>query len=230
MFLLLSLFLLFATHIDARNNDDATISFTGTLVISPGNPPEYRPYSNIPVTLNAGEYNALSNSTGGFTFHNVKPGVYNMEVLDTLHHFPQIRMKYNATAADPVTCNLYPYAGAPQREEFKCSPTFQLPALAAYAYFEKRPPFSIMGLFRNPMLLMMLFSGGMMYMMPKMMEGMDDEQKEAMQKQMAMQSDPQAMLAELFGGGGDDEPVGGSKKSIGGGGGGGGGGGAKKRR
>ena len=123
-----------------------------------------------------------------------------------------------------------PIISTPFPSQFKCSPTFQLPALAAYAYFEKRPPFSIMGLFRNPMLLMMLFSGGMMYMMPKMMEGMDDEQKEAMQKQMAMQSDPQAMLAELFGGGGDDEPVGGSKKSIGGGGGGGGGGGAKKRR
>ena len=69
-----------------------------------------------------------------------------------------------------------------------------------------------------------------MYMMPKMMDGMDDEQKEAMQKQMAMQSDPQAMLAELFGGGGDDDEAekSNSKKSIGGGGGAGGGG--KKRR
>ena len=61
-----------------------------------------------------------------------------------------------------------------------------------------------MGMFRNPMLIMMIFSAGLMYMMPKMMEGLDDEQKAQMQKQMAMQSDPQAMLSELFGGGGGD--------------------------
>ncbi|GMI08445.1 hypothetical protein TrRE_jg6032 [Triparma retinervis] len=119
LLLIIATLLSIISPINARRDIDDTISFTGSLVISPGNPPEYRPYTNIHVTLNAGEYNALSNSTGGFTFYNVKPGVYNMEVLDTLHHFPQIRMKYNATADEPVTCNLYPYAGAPQREEVR---------------------------------------------------------------------------------------------------------------
>jgi hypothetical protein len=32
--------------------------------------------------------------------------------------------------------------------------------------------------------------GGMMFMMPKMMEGLDPEQKEQMQRQMEMQQDP----------------------------------------
>lgn len=36
---------------------------------------------------------------------------------------------------------------------------------------------------------------------PKMMEGLDDEQKEDMRKQMEMQQDPTKMLSQLFGGG-----------------------------
>ena len=47
-----------------------------------------------------------------------------------------------------------------------------------------------MSIFKNPMLLMMIVSVGGMVMMPKMMEGLDPEQKEQMQRQMAMQQDP----------------------------------------
>ena len=74
-----------------------------------------------------------------------------------------------------------------------------------------------MGLFKNPMLLMMLFSGGMMWYMPKMMEGMDPEQKAQLEKQMAMQSDPQAMLADLFGGGDDKDAAPKKAKAVTGG-------------
>jgi len=48
------------------------------------------------------------------------------------------------------------------------------------------------------MLLMMLVSVGGMVMMPKMMEGLDPEQKEQMQKQMAMQQDPSKMLTQMI--------------------------------
>jgi hypothetical protein len=40
------------------------------------------------------------------------------------------------------------------------------------------------------MLLMMIVMGGMMFLMPKMMENLDPEQKEQMQRQMEMQQDP----------------------------------------
>ena len=52
------------------------------------------------------------------------------------------------------------------------------------------------------MLLMMLVMGGMMVLMPKMMEGLDPEQKEQMQKQMELQQDPtkvrEKVLSSLF--------------------------------
>lgn len=47
-----------------------------------------------------------------------------------------------------------------------------------------------MSIFKNPMVLMMIVSAGILVVMPKMMEGLDPEQKEQMQKQMAMQQDP----------------------------------------
>jgi len=53
-----------------------------------------------------------------------------------------------------------------------------------------------------------------MYYMPKMMEGLEPEERERMQKQMEMQQNPSKMLGELFGGalgGGEEESP--SKKS-----------------
>lgn len=41
-------------------------------------------------------------------------------------------------------------------------------------------------------------------MMPKMMEGLDPEEREQMKKQMEMQQDPSKMLGSLFGLGDED--------------------------
>ena len=46
---------------------------------------------------------------------------------------------------------------------------------------------------------MMGFTVGMMFLMPKLMEGMDDEERARVQKQMEMQKDPTKMLGELWG-------------------------------
>lgn len=61
---------------------------------------------------------------------------------------------------------------------------------------------------------MMLFSGVMMYVMPKMMEGLDPEEKAAMRKQMENQKDPTKMLSQMWGDmtGKQEEESGKSKK------------------
>ena len=59
-----------------------------------------------------------------------------------------------------------------------------------------------MSILKNPMVLMMIMGVGGMYMMPKMMDGLDPEQKELMQKQMAMQQDPSKVSRCEEGGGG----------------------------
>ena len=88
---------------------------------------------------------------------------------------------------DSPKCIEYVYPGAPKQA---IPHPLELTAHASYEYYEPRQGFSILSILKNPMLLMMIVSVGMMVLMPKMMEGLDPEQKEQMQKQMAMQQDP----------------------------------------
>ena len=88
---------------------------------------------------------------------------------------------------DVPKCIEYLYPGAPKQA---IPHPLELTAHASYEYFEPRQGFSLLGILKNPMLLMMLVSVGGMFMMPKMMEGLDPEQKDQMQRQMAMQQDP----------------------------------------
>ncbi|GMH82824.1 hypothetical protein TL16_g09394 [Triparma laevis f. inornata] len=188
LLLSLSALLLLLASASAKSS---TTTFIGQLLL----PPNSSPYPNAALTLNSGEHNAISDVDGRFSFFNLPPGIYQLDVLATLHAFPNVRIMIESDSdgsPSPPKCNLYLYTGA-EKQSVSCGDAegLTLPALAAYGYFEVRPPFSIMGLFKNPMLLMMLFSGGMMWYMPKMMEGMDPEQKAQLEKQMAMQSDPQ---------------------------------------
>ena len=48
-------------------------------------------------------------------------------------------------------------------------------------------------------LFLLLLCLGMMFLMPKMMEGLDPEEKERMKQQMEMQKDPSKMLSQLWG-------------------------------
>ena len=72
-------------------------------------------------------------------------------------------------------------------------------ANAKYDYFQPRPSFSLLVIFKNPMVLVMIFSVVMMVIMPQMMNNLDPEQKEQMKKQMEMQQDPTKMLSQLWG-------------------------------
>lgn len=107
---------------------------------------------------------------------------------------------------DAPKCIEYVYPGAPKQAIVH---PLTLTAHATYQYFENPPGFSISSLLKNPMLLMMLASIGLMFLMPKMMEGLEPEEKERMQRQMEMQKDPAKMLSSMFG---LDEPEAAPKK------------------
>lgn len=141
---------------------------------------------------------------GSFTFYHVGPGVHLLDVQSNENFFSQVKVQLLENAMDSPKCIEYLYPGAPKQAIMH---PLVLTAHARYEYFEKRPGFSIFSIFRNPMLLMMMFSGVLMFLMPKMMENLDPDQKEQMQRQMEMQQDPTKMLSQLWGdisGGGDD--------------------------
>ena len=125
-----------------------------------------------------------------------------MHLLDvhSLHFsFSQVKIQLLDNAMDTPKCIEYVYPGSQKQA---IPHPLQLTAHAQFQYFEKRPQFSFLFIFKNPMILMMIFGVGMMYIMPKMMENMDEEQKEQMKKQMDMQKDmqdPSKMLKQLWG-------------------------------
>ncbi|GKY94609.1 hypothetical protein MPSEU_000426400 [Mayamaea pseudoterrestris] len=167
--------------------------------------PDKRPFmESAHISLNHDEQHTYSRSDGSFTFFNVKPGVHVVDVHDQLYHFSQIKCQFLEESMDKPTCIEYIFPGS---HKLETTHPLVVNALASIEYFDAKRGFSILSIIKNPMVLMMLFSVGMMYFMPKMMEGMDPEEKAKFKQQMAMQSDPQRMIKEFFGdaaGGKDD--------------------------
>lgn len=159
---------------------------------------EFIPYNvTTRITLNHGsDYMTYNRQDGTFTIRNIKPGVHVIDIHSVKYHFPQIKCQYKPDNEPAVTCLEYVYAGATKQ------PTdlpLKIFASATYEYFETRKGFSLAGIMKNPMFLMMAFSAGMMFLMPKLMEGMGEEEKAAMKKQMELQKDPTKMFGQLWG-------------------------------
>ncbi|KAG0182362.1 hypothetical protein DFQ29_004602 [Apophysomyces sp. BC1021] len=67
-------------------------------------------------------------------------------------------------------------------------------AKAEAEYFMERQGFNVMGMFKNPMFLMLGFSAVMMFVLPKMMANIDPE---AMNEITQSQTDAQKMLYDM---------------------------------
>lgn len=113
---------------------------------------------------------------------------------------------------DSPKCLEYSYPGAPKK-------AVKYPLVVnpngTNQYFEVKKGISIFGLLKNPMVLFMVFSVGMMVAMPKMMEGMDPEEKAKIRDQMKNQQDPTAMLSQMWGelsGAGEEDDAGGRSR------------------
>ncbi|KAL7513634.1 hypothetical protein ACHAXN_013005 [Cyclotella atomus] len=159
------------------------------------------------LTLNDGTFSTYTLPDGSFTFHHVPPGVHLLDVQSREHHFSQVKIQLLEDAMDSPKCIEYVYPGAPKQS---ISHPLELTAHASYQYYEPRQGFNLFAIFKNPMILMMIVMGGMMFMMPKMMENLDPEQKEQMQRQLEMQQDPSKMLSSMWGeltGTSEEKPV-----------------------
>mmetsp|Transcript_9251 Transcript_9251/g.9943 ORF Transcript_9251/g.9943 Transcript_9251/m.9943 type:complete len:223 (+) Transcript_9251:73-741(+) len=157
------------------------------------------------ITLNNGEYTTYSRIDGSFVIYNVSPGIHQLDIDSKTYHFGQVKIQLLEESMDSPKCLEYAFPGAPKR-------TLKYPLIlnpkGTYQYFEAKRGFSIFGLLKNPMVIMMLFSVGLMVLMPKMMEGLEPEEKARMKEQMKNQQDPSQMLTKMWGeitGGGEEE-------------------------
>jgi hypothetical protein len=120
-----------------------------------------------------------------------------LDIHSPTYHFGQVKIQLLEESMDAPKILEYAYPGA--TKQVTKYPLVLYP-YAQYQYFEKRRGFSIFGLLKSPMILMMLFSGGLMYMMPKFMESLDPEEKAAMKKQLESQQDTSKMFSQMLGG------------------------------
>jgi hypothetical protein len=148
------------------------------------------------ITLNNGEYNTYSRKDGSFVIYNVPPGIHQLDIDSKVFHFGQVKIQLLEDSMDAPKCLEYAYPGAAKKV---VKYPLVLYAKGTYQYFEVKKGFSIFSLLKNPMVLMMLFSVGMMFVMPKMMEGLDPEEKARLKSQMEAQKDPTQMLSQMFG-------------------------------
>lgn len=123
--------------------------------------PDQSPFNatHTRVVLNHGQRITYPQLDGQFAFTDVPPGVHVIDVHNPTYHFSQFKVQILADdTAHPKVLEYY-YPGAPKQPV--TLPLVWTP-LATYDYFEPRPRFSMFGMLRNPMVLMMLVMGGMM--------------------------------------------------------------------
>ena len=124
------------------------------------------------VVLDGGARETYASSTdGSFVFEGVAPGVHLVEVFHRDLVFPTYRVRVPEPGAAPAAdaVGVYPYPGSMRLDA-------RLPLEAAPValpqHFEDRPPSSLWGLARSPMVWM----GGVMLLLMFMMKGMDPEE------------------------------------------------------
>jgi ER membrane protein complex subunit 7 len=159
--------------------------------------PDKTPFNiTTKITLNSGEYTTYSRKDGSFYIYDVPPGIHQLDIDSKTYHFGQIKIQLLEDAMDSPKCLEYAFPGAPKKVIKYPLVIF---AKGTYQYFEQKKGFSIFSMLKNPMVLMMVFSVGMMVVMPKLMEGLDPEEKARMKQQMENQKDPTQMFSQMFG-------------------------------
>jgi len=119
------------------------------------------------LSLNGGEFAAMTGVDGTFAFHDVPPGIHLLDVLSPLAMFPQVKLNVPSEPDGKVKALEYKYPGAPKQP---AAYPLELAALAKMQYFEARPQVSIMRMIMgNPMMLMMGVMVLLMTVAPKML-------------------------------------------------------------
>ena len=137
------------------------------------------PLSNVRVVLNGGEYTAIPRQDGTFKLHDVSPGTYLLEIMDTQSVWPTVRLDVSAKESGKMRA-LLTHSRQPLPFPLPLEPLVPTPS-----FFEKREGFQWSAYLMNPMVIMMGVSLLLMVVFPKMMANMDPEQLKEMKAMQA---------------------------------------------
>ncbi|KAI5072413.1 hypothetical protein GOP47_0012519 [Adiantum capillus-veneris] len=131
--------------------------------------------SNVKIVLNSGQKVAFIRPDGYFAFTGIPAGTHLLEVIAPGYFFSPVRVDVSARQNGQLQATL-------TETRRILSEPLVLEPLREEAYFEKREPFSLMGLLKSPMGLMVGFMAFAAFLLPKLMENMDPEDMKKMQE------------------------------------------------
>jgi len=130
------------------------------------------------VVLDDGRLSGYITKDGSFVIPDVQPGAYLLSIeshdctFDSLRidvkpseSIPEVRPHVLGTPFNPASSIYLPYP-------------VSLAPRSKNAYFVPRESFNLVGMFQNPMMMIMVFTGIMMFAMPYIMKNMDPEMLE----------------------------------------------------
>ncbi|KAG1168917.1 hypothetical protein G6F36_012161 [Rhizopus arrhizus] len=149
-------------------------------------------YTTARVVLNGAQHVTRIKSDGQFTFHNVQPGSYLLEVQSVKYVFPKIRVDIKE---DEKVWAAYTALGRDWNQFGNMiGYPFEIQAKTEADYFIQRQGFDLTSMLGNKMFLMMGVSGLMLIFMPKMMKQMQEMNEEMINEEGGQPS----KLSETF--------------------------------
>ncbi|KAI8888956.1 hypothetical protein K501DRAFT_329566 [Backusella circina FSU 941] len=147
------------------------------------------------VVLNGAQHTAHINTKGHFEFPSIQPGSYLLEIQSIDYIFPKLRVD---VSDDEKISATYTGLGIDWNQRgFSVDYPLQIQAKAEADYFMEHKTFNVMGMFKNPMFLMMGFSALMMLFMPRMLKSVQDMDPEAFKEISQNQADAQKTISDM---------------------------------
>ncbi|KAL2613185.1 hypothetical protein R1flu_024877 [Riccia fluitans] len=139
--------------------------------------------ANIKVVLNGGQEVTFIRPDGHFSFKGVTAGTHLLEVVALGYYFSPVRVDVSARLLGQVRA-----VAVETRRTL--SDALVLEPLREELYYERREPFSVVGLLKSPMGLMVGFMLVAVFLLPKLMESIDPEEIKRVQEEMRNQPTP----------------------------------------
>ncbi|EFJ08694.1 hypothetical protein SELMODRAFT_131306, partial [Selaginella moellendorffii] len=139
--------------------------------------------ASVKLLLNGGEKITFPLKNGYFAFQGIPAGTHLIEVSAPGFFFSPLRVDVSARLHGQVRASLVETGRV-------LSGNLVLEPMRQEQYFEKREPFSVLGLLKSPMGLMVAFMLIAVVVLPKLMDNIDPEEMKKIQEEMRNRPSP----------------------------------------
>ncbi|KAI6106664.1 hypothetical protein EDD16DRAFT_1713292 [Pisolithus croceorrhizus] len=158
--------------------------------------PSYEDLGSAKVLLDSGRYSGRVTRSGNFSIPDIGPGVYVLSVLSHDYTFEQFRINVSDSSSIPEI-KTYVF-GTPLLSPSAVTLPYPivLSPRSKNNYFKPHESFSLLGMFQNPMMMLMLLTAGMMLATPYIMKNMDPQSLEEFKNQQAKVASVQSSVQD----------------------------------